>query len=157
MRWTKEEVDFLKNSIGSMTFSAIAKKLNRTETAVLLKTKRLGLGAFKENTDLLSINEVAAMLDIDRKMAWSIVNSGKIKSVRKNIRGKTYRRFCRYEDVLKFKKTYQKQCYKKWSDYEKSIMRMCQQKGLSQAEIGKRLNRSIAAVEHKVSRMRSVV
>lgn len=157
MRWTKEEIDFLKNSIGSMSFSTIAKKLNRTETAVLLKTKRLGLGFFKENTDLLSINEVAAMLDIHRKTAWSIVDSGKIKSTRKNIRGKTYRRFCRYEDVLKFKKTYRKQHYKKWSDYEKSIMRMCQQKGLSQTEIGKRLNRSTTAIEHKVSQMRGTV
>ena len=152
--WTAEEIEYLKDNIGTKSFNAIAKKLNRTETAVIGKGKRLGLGTYSKNTDLLNINEVAEMLDINRKTAWDIINSGQIKNVRKNIRGKTYRIFCRYEDVLKFKRTYHKQSNRIWSEYEKSILRMCLQRGFSQEQIGKRLNRSTEAVSHKVAQIR---
>jgi hypothetical protein len=45
--WSHEEIDFLEEHIGKMKILTIAKKLNRTETGVLLKMKRLGIGTQK--------------------------------------------------------------------------------------------------------------
>jgi len=43
--WTTTELTYLDESWSYKTIKTIAKKLNRTETAVILKAKRLGLGS----------------------------------------------------------------------------------------------------------------
>ena len=50
-KWTDKECDFLKENIGTYSMAYIAKSLGRTETAVLVKAKRLNLGCFKNNSD----------------------------------------------------------------------------------------------------------
>ena len=42
-KWTDKECDFLKENIGTYSMAYIAKSLGRTETAVLVKAKRLNL------------------------------------------------------------------------------------------------------------------
>ncbi|OES45629.1 helix-turn-helix domain-containing protein [Domibacillus iocasae] len=66
-KWTDEDVSFLQKRVGSCSLSAIAKQLKRSEAAVLLKLKKLGLGNTKNATGLLTGSELAEALNVDRK------------------------------------------------------------------------------------------
>ncbi|OKL36165.1 hypothetical protein BLL40_12500 [Domibacillus mangrovi] len=66
-KWTEEDVYFLQKRIGGSSLSAIAKKLNRSETAVSLKLKKMGLRNTKKATGLLTASELAEALNVDRK------------------------------------------------------------------------------------------
>lgn len=63
--WSVEELEFLESSWGIFKVATIAKKLNRTETAIIIKSKRLGLGASKEAQGLLTANQLAKALHVD--------------------------------------------------------------------------------------------
>ena len=61
-KWTKEDVEYLKEKWGNVSISSIAKKLNRSVNAVKLKAKRLGLGPMLENGSYVTLNQVAIAL-----------------------------------------------------------------------------------------------
>lgn len=67
-KWTEEEVRLLKEEVGTRPLSAFAKQLNRSETAISLKLKKLGIGSTKKAAGLLTAGELAAALHIDRKI-----------------------------------------------------------------------------------------
>lgn len=64
--WTAKEIDFLKENIGKTKISVIAEKLDRSETAVILKMNRLGIGNTRDQTGLITIGELAKPLGVDR-------------------------------------------------------------------------------------------
>lgn len=66
-RWTKEEMEYLEKYWGSYTVSFIAKKLNRTEYAVLRKSKAMKLGGCYTATDHLSMNNVSKIMGVSYK------------------------------------------------------------------------------------------
>lgn len=47
-KWTKKDVEYLEENFGRKTIKALARKLNRTEDAVIIKAKRIGLGGITE-------------------------------------------------------------------------------------------------------------
>ena len=53
--WTDKETEYLRESWGTVDISRIAKKLNRTEVAILKKAERLKLGAFLNNGEYINI------------------------------------------------------------------------------------------------------
>ncbi len=56
--WTKEEVEYLEDKWGTISIPAIAKKLNRSEGAIILKAQKIGLGAFLENGGYITFNQL---------------------------------------------------------------------------------------------------
>lgn len=60
--WTKEEIEFLQDKWGSMNVKTIAKNLNRSVDAVMLKKNRLGLGRFTESGDYITFNTLMKAL-----------------------------------------------------------------------------------------------
>lgn len=64
--WTEQEIAYLRDHIGNTKISTIAKNLDRSETAVILKMKRLGIAKTKEHTGLMTSGELARILDVDR-------------------------------------------------------------------------------------------
>ena len=60
--WTAEEIEYLKDNVGLKSFDAIAKRLERSKISVYRKAERLELGTYVENTEYLSINDIAEML-----------------------------------------------------------------------------------------------
>ena len=56
--WTKEEEELLARLYGSRPLDFIAKKLGRTVWAILNKRERLKLGAFLENGDYITLNQL---------------------------------------------------------------------------------------------------
>ncbi len=75
-RWTKHEEDRLRQWWGRAPVGEIAQKLGRTETAVVVRAKRIGLRTLVNHPDALSEWQIAAMLGVDRKTVWLWMNRG---------------------------------------------------------------------------------
>jgi hypothetical protein len=63
--WSEEEIDFLDENWGKYALKKLAKRLNRTETAIIVKAKRLGLGPTKYNTEYMNARELSGALGVD--------------------------------------------------------------------------------------------
>lgn len=57
-RWTPQETDYLLESWGTVSIKTIGKNLNRTEGAIVLRARRLGLGAFCDSGDYVTLNQL---------------------------------------------------------------------------------------------------
>lgn len=82
-RWTPEDINYLKENIGHRRISDIANKLNRTEQAILLKSKRLGFGQTKSISGRVTCGELARILSIDRNTVLNWVNTAGLPAVQK--------------------------------------------------------------------------
>lgn len=56
--WSPEEIEYLTEKWGSASIPAIAKKLNRTTTAIKVKAQRLGLGAVLMAGGYVTLNQL---------------------------------------------------------------------------------------------------
>lgn len=56
--WTQKEYDYLLDSWGKVSIPTICKKLGRSENAIKVKVQRLGLGAFLEQGDYVTLNQL---------------------------------------------------------------------------------------------------
>lgn len=151
--WKQEEIEYLKEKMGVLSFKTIAKNLGRTETACIVKSKRLKLHSFKHNTDLITVSDAAEMLNIDRNTVYYLVEAGRLKPRYKNIRYKSKQLFLNYDEVCDFATIYQKQNNKKWTEYEISRLYCLFKMGKTYSEIGKELNRTESAISHKIRRL----
>lgn len=61
-KWTKEEEIFLMDSWGVISVNAITKKLDRTETSIKIKARKLGLGSFLESGDYITFAKLKEAL-----------------------------------------------------------------------------------------------
>ena len=57
--WTQEEINYLVENWGTVNVKSIAKKLGRTENAVLIKKCKLRLGPFCESGDYVAVNQLS--------------------------------------------------------------------------------------------------
>lgn len=75
MKYAPEDLQMIKDQLGSQSLSTIARRLNRSITALEVKITRLGLSHTKSCTGMLTAGELAKILKIDRNtvMQW-IVN-----------------------------------------------------------------------------------
>lgn len=151
-KWTDKECNFLKENIGTYSMAYIAKSLGRTETAVLIKAKRLNLGCFKNNSDKITVADVCEILDIDHKGVYRMIRLGKIKYQRKRIRNNSYQYFFDYEYIIRFAESYQKQNFKRWTPYEISRLKLLVLRGLTYKQIGEELGRSEIAIQKKINK-----
>jgi len=79
-KWTQEEYDYLQDKWGTVSLKAIAKKLNRSENAVLIKACRLGLGPFLDSGEYVTFYQLLKALGIHgsynyKEISW-IKNRG---------------------------------------------------------------------------------
>lgn len=56
--WTAEEISYLRNNWGMVTMQSLCRKLNRTEAAINCKRQELGLGAFLEYGDYITLHQL---------------------------------------------------------------------------------------------------
>ena len=56
--WTKEDYQYLSDNWGSKSVGTICKKLNRSENAIHVKVQRLGLGAFLDQGEYVTWNQL---------------------------------------------------------------------------------------------------
>lgn len=63
--WTKEEIDYLEESWGSVSIKGIARKLNRSINAVKIKAHRTGLDDARFHFDGITISQLSLVLNTD--------------------------------------------------------------------------------------------
>lgn len=61
-KWTDEDINFLTDNWGHLSLKTIAKNLDRTENAINIKKDRFKLGAFLNNGDYITWNQLAIAL-----------------------------------------------------------------------------------------------
>lgn len=92
--WKQEELDYLTEKWGSSPIKSIAQKLGRSEGAVILKAQRLGLGAFLQSGDYITVQELYRALGTRsgtgyKNISW-IKNRG-LPVMRKRVRSCYFR------------------------------------------------------------------
>ena len=88
---------------GSKTIPQIAKKLGRSETAINIKAKRLGLGTFKDSSEYLPALQISKLLGVDIHAItdYWIPKCG-LKFKRISPRGKQYFTYIKITDVMEW-------------------------------------------------------
>lgn len=79
-KWTKEEIEYLEENFGLKTVKAIARKLNRSEDAVIIKAKRIGLGGITETTNSINATQLANAIGTDSKTVIRWINKKGLKA-----------------------------------------------------------------------------
>jgi hypothetical protein len=183
-RWTPEEIDYLKENIGNSSISTIACNLNRTETAILLKSKRLKLGKTQSISGRVTCGEIATLLSIDRKTVVGWVNqhgllaTQKVTALKKrytlvspedfwkwafhhkekiNFRSLERNDFPPEPDWVEEERitpSFTKKNYKYWTTSEDCLLSKLINKGLSYVEIAEHINRTMFSVERRYHRIR---
>lgn len=64
-RWTEDEKEYLSEKWGTISLKSIAKTLGRSESAVLTKVYRFGLGSFLESGEYISFNQLLKALGVE--------------------------------------------------------------------------------------------
>lgn len=60
--WTAAEKNYLQDQWGNVSIVTLAKKLNRSQAAVMLKASRMGLGAHLQSDSRVTLNELLATI-----------------------------------------------------------------------------------------------
>lgn len=183
-KWTQGERDCLRENWGEMSVRGIAKKLNRTETAVTIQAKRLGLGS-PYMTTCLTANQAAKILGIDnhtitdywiprcglrartramrKQKMWQIC-IGELTKWLKNNQDKWDSRKVELYALgqepgwLKQKRradmSLPAKRFQKWTKDEESMLTNYYCMGKTQREIGRILGRTESGVQRKISRLK---
>lgn len=64
--WSLEEQNYLEDNWGRLPTAKLAKRLNKTETAIVMKAKRLGLGAASAPGEYINASQISRLLGVDR-------------------------------------------------------------------------------------------
>lgn len=72
--WTKEEDKYLLEKWGSVSIKSMAKKLNRSENAIVNRKNRLGLGAFLEHGEYFTWNQLHIALGIGTADKYKLIS-----------------------------------------------------------------------------------
>ncbi|NFN81258.1 hypothetical protein FDB25_12645 [Clostridium botulinum] len=114
-RWSKKDVEFLEDNFGIKSIKTLAKCLNRTEYAVIVKAKRLGLGGINSASDLLTLKELSRAIGADVKTIKIWINKyGLVGSKRTLSKNATYWRIS-LDNFWKWAKAHQNLV--KWSKF----------------------------------------
>lgn len=183
--WTYEEIEFLKDNVGRMKISTIANHVDRTETAVELKIKRLGLSNTKSFTGQLTMHELATLLKIDPKSVKLWIDNHGLRYTKKATRNTRKFYFIKPEDFWDWAKNNKSRIdfskieknaivpepcwvegerskqkrvnYRAWTTVEINSMIELVATGTPFSVIGKRLNRSPISIQRKYQRMSKAV
>ncbi|AXG97787.1 helix-turn-helix domain-containing protein [Clostridium botulinum] len=104
-KWTEEEVQYLEDNWGTVSIKYIAKKVNRTENAVILKAKRQGLGGTYSASECLTANLIANILKIDVHTVTDYwIPKCNLKGNKKTLRGNASIYQIKLDDLIKWLK-----------------------------------------------------
>ncbi|UPO86236.1 LysR family transcriptional regulator [Niallia sp. Man26] len=179
--WRAEEIKLLQALVGQRSVTAIAKELGRTPGAVSNKLSRLGLGATRKQTGMLTARELADKLGVTTKTVVSWEAYG-LKTVTRVTRYKKQfilikmKNFWEWAEqnksLIDFTKLSKKDFstlpewvsgnikaartsvrYRHWTTSELKKLHVLIEKGLTYKQISKLLNRSESSVEKRYSRL----
>lgn len=118
--WTKEDLEYLENKFGTSTVKTIAKHLQKSEDAIIIKAKRLGLGGITVASELLNANQLASAIGVDRKTIHRWIDKEGLKAAKKILaKEKAFWRIS-INEFWKWAENNQEQI--KWSKFEKNSL-----------------------------------
>lgn len=74
--WTEAEIEYLREHYGRASIKSIASKLGRTENAIMVKRQRLHLGAFLNNGDYITMNQLMKSLKLSYASKKPLLDNG---------------------------------------------------------------------------------
>ena len=181
--WTKEEIEFLEDKYGMLTPKTIAKKLDRTEAAVISKRSREFISNAIENSGYVTLRQVLDIIlgyhDNSKKMDKMIALGLPVHKVRTSQRvfiAVNIDKFWKWlefnQSIISFhnfkenslgkepqwvkdKMAYDKLHYeKRWTESEVIILKsMLKQHKFTYEDICKRLGRTKSAIDRKIYRL----
>lgn len=80
--WTEKDEQYLRRNWGWLPLRTIARNLGRTELAVIVRRKRLGILPIKDWPEIRTEWQLAPMLSVDRKTVWRWMRDGVIPTMR---------------------------------------------------------------------------
>lgn len=185
-RWTTKEIDYLKENIGYRRIQDIALTLDRTETAVVMKMKRLGIGLTRTLSGKITSGELAELLDVDRNtVRWWIChhNLPATRKITRKTRKYTlispesfwiwaeknrekidFNKFDKntlppepaWVEIERKNPSFQGRTYQEWTTKSDEELASYIDKGLSYKEIGQIMNRSMNSIEKRYHRIRKM-
>lgn len=105
--WTQNEIEHLKDRWGTVTPNVIAKELGRTTTAIIVKSKVLGLGSFLDNSEYLNAYSITQMMGIDTHVIQRTWKNHGFKMKKRRIRGNQLFEVITLEELLKWLEEHQ--------------------------------------------------
>ena len=92
--WTAKEISALEEMTAKYPLPTVARKLNRSVSAVFLKQQRLGIGGLRQNSDMITRNTLSKILGVENRTI-KIWEAKGLKSIKK----KPYIMY-RHQDIL---------------------------------------------------------
>lgn len=181
-KWTIEEIKYLEDKFGVVLTRTIAIKINRTENAVYLKARKLGLDTYYGAIGSISAAEVSHMLGIDghtiinhwipqyglkakqqeKNFKFQILLNDLVKWLKNNQDKWNSRKLDLYAlgqepQWLKEKRNLDlvipKKSFKPWTKADDNLLIFYYKQGKKQKEIAKILGRSSNGVNRRISRL----
>ena len=182
-RWTKEEEKRLCQLCEEKTKSGIAKELGRSRQSVNSKRIELGIASFTDQTDKLSMKQIAELVGVDnstigkvwtnhglrfRKVGqYKVISEDRLLSFMQEhpelwkASKCDYHFFCRHKWFMERLENEKSgidngthyQNMRFWTGTEISRMKMLKRRGLTHGEIAKELGRTKRAVDHMNMRL----
>lgn len=103
--WTEQEKEMLCDLWGSLTPDTIARKMGRTDYAVIQAAKDMKLGSYLENSDYLRLCQVAKLMGVShRTIGRTWIPKYNMPFVKRRIRGDYVHRVIHYDNLMKWLK-----------------------------------------------------
>lgn len=105
LKWTQREIQLLEELWGTCKLSTLAKKLGRSEEAILEKVKCIKLGPSKDADGRITANQLAGILNVSVSIVISYwIKKYGLKAIRKVTRSKLRFWFIDIRDFWKWAK-----------------------------------------------------
>lgn len=98
MKYSPKDIQMIKDQLGSQSLSTIARRLNRSITALEVKITRMGLSHTKSYTGMLTAGELATILKIDRNTVMQWIHNHDLDSQQRITRNKKKFTFINIDD-----------------------------------------------------------
>jgi excisionase family DNA binding protein len=101
-KWSEKEIEYLDENWGKSTLASLSTHLKRTKKAVVLKSKRLKLGASTRADEYLTANQVAVLLNINNHTVLRWIKYHHLKADKKVLLYKRRFFLIKHSDLLKW-------------------------------------------------------
>ena len=106
-QWSISEIDYLKENWGRVTLNYLSIRLKRTKIAIVIRAKRMNLGASTRADEYMTANQVAVLLNVDRHAVSRWIKKHNLKAENKILLFKKRFWLIKHYDLCKWLKNNQ--------------------------------------------------
>lgn len=178
--WTKEDLEYLEENYGKYSLSNIGKKTGKSEVAVKIKAKRLGLGGVLNASDKIVATQLANLVKVDTKTLIRWIKLKGLKATNAKLAKRKFymidindfwkwakdnKEFIKWRELEvgflgaepKWTAAARKECSKipkqrKWTVNQDKLLVMYFEAGKTYKEIARLLNRTDASIQRRIAR-----